>query len=229
MVRQTGPQKAAPRALVNLASLDVAGQFDGGGGDDVLTVEGLDVEKRHRIEGCATNNLYGLKSMLLSYQSASNTKDKYGSIHSAPRDYAHTCLLGNDWTPLSQSREPKEAAGNAAAGKAAAEEGYIDRVKQRMRVCMCDPSSPDSTPVIAFATFETDGRGIRRLRLHRGHEILAYLSVTTLTANLRLYVNDLLVLSPKVATAASPPLCLKFKDRAHLDRFCGMFVASLNQ
>lgn len=57
-----------------------------------------------------------------------------------------------------------------------ADKTHVDRVKQRVSVRVCDHSSPDTTPVIAF---ETDGSGIKRC-LRRGQKMLAILSMITL-------------------------------------------------
>ena len=184
------------------------------------------VERRYRIEGWTTYDLYAayLQSSLLCYRSAPDSEDRWPKrtrgnkpyIKSEPDDYTHNCPW-NDWMPPSKSQELFHAA---------ADKAFVDPVKKRVRVRLCNPSSPESIPVIGFATIETDGRGIKRLRLRRGSEVLVYWSIATLEAK---YVDELLVLSPKVASPAAPTLYLKFEDHARFDRFCRLFLPHLTQ
>ena len=137
---------------------------------------------------------------------------------SSKRDNAHQDVKHN--CPCHDSTQPSQRIEllNAATDKA-----YANRVK--LRVLVCHHSSPDCSPIDAFASFETDGRGINRLRLRCDQKVLAYIAVATLQPT---YLNDLLVLTPRVVSKASPPLHLKFQDHVTQYMFSRMFLTSIN-
>jgi len=191
------------------------------------------IERRYRGEGWTTEDLYVafLQASLLSYQSAevsaeerlrSNwnqifNQDGRRYINSAPADYAHTCPW-NDWTPPSQSRRLFQA---AQANRRA------EPIGQRVRVHVC--LSPDiqdwrlcrETMLVAFASVEVSATSARAFVLRRGSEILAHISVASISISQDPAEHRILRLSTIMPSSVS--MCLYLEDARRVGALLALF------
>ena len=113
---------------------------------------------------------------LLGYSSHPESSEVFGEryVLSAPEHYLHNAPW-NDWVPPSRSCERFQKA------MATKKPELIDH-RIQVRICASANAAGLSNSVIAFAAVEMDSNGHEYLRLRRGAEVLASISLRKLDA-----------------------------------------------
>jgi hypothetical protein len=159
------------------------------------------------------------QASLLSYSSHPKSSEVYGDryVCSAPDDYEHNAPW-NDWVPPSRSRErSREAIANKRPE-------LIDQ-RVRVRICASADAAGLENSVIAFADVEVGSDGRKNLRLRRGADVLASMTVRSVTV-VQLINGRFVALSPVSSTRtrqrARCSVYLAFEGEARKSKFCDM-------
>jgi hypothetical protein len=158
-----------------------------------------------------------MQSSLLSYTSAPGNMQLYGDRYSptCPDDFVHNAPW-NNWSPPSKSlKRFKEAQTNKT-------KELID-LRLRARLCASADAAGLRDSLIVFASVELNDQGKRCLRLRRGNNILATMTITSL--RFEATSERMVKLAPRAhsKTASSlPTVFLSFENVARAVKLCDM-------
>ena len=158
----------------------------------------------------------GLQASLLSFKSDHDSAEIYGHQYcpTLPEDHMHNAPW-NDWTPPSKSRERfQEALANRRP------EPLETRV--RVRVCASADQRGLEKSLIAFVRVDIGCKGKRCLKVLRGSDVLATMSIKSL--RMECVGERMIALSPRTSANKTPPpaVFLSFEDKPRITKFVEM-------